>query len=82
MLSGARLAEERVEGVVAAADRLVARHLTVGLDAVLEAVQLPAGIAYLQTALADVDAEDFTLQTEKSLTIIINQLSIHKSYKY
>ena len=35
-------------------------HLTIGLDAVLEAVQLPAGITNLDTGLADVDGDDFT----------------------
>ena len=37
VLARARLREEGVEGVVAAADRLVRGHLAVGLDAVLEA---------------------------------------------
>jgi len=58
VLAGARLGEEGVEGVVAAADRLVRGHLAVGLDAMLEAVQLPAGIADLDTGLADVDGDD------------------------
>jgi hypothetical protein len=31
-----------------------------GLDAVLQAVQLPAGIAHLDTGLADVDGDDLT----------------------
>ena len=35
VLASARLREEGVEGVVAAADRVVSGHLTVGLDAVL-----------------------------------------------
>ena len=45
------LGEEGVERVVAAADRLVGRHLAVRLDAVLEAVELPAAITNLATAL-------------------------------
>mmetsp|Transcript_2757 Transcript_2757/g.8361 ORF Transcript_2757/g.8361 Transcript_2757/m.8361 type:complete len:472 (+) Transcript_2757:1024-2439(+) len=57
VLAGAGLREEGVERVVAAADRLVRRHLAVRLDAVLEAEQLPAGVAALDTALADVDAD-------------------------
>jgi hypothetical protein len=36
MLSGSGLREEGVEGVVAAADGLVRRHLTVRVDAMLE----------------------------------------------
>merc|ERR1719198_288885 len=60
VLARARLREEGVEGVVAAADGLVRGHLAVGLDAVLEAVELPAGVAHLDAALADVDADHFT----------------------
>merc|ERR1719460_1789635 len=45
VLARARLREEGVEGIVATADGLVRRHLAVRLDAVLEAVQLPAGVA-------------------------------------
>mmetsp|Transcript_15830 Transcript_15830/g.51540 ORF Transcript_15830/g.51540 Transcript_15830/m.51540 type:complete len:418 (+) Transcript_15830:301-1554(+) len=56
VLAGARLREEGVEGVVAAADGLVRGHLAVGLNAVLEAEELPAGVAALNAALADVDA--------------------------
>ena len=65
MLSGASLAEEGVEGVVAAADGLVGGHLTVGLDAVLQAVQLPACIADLDSGLPHVDGDALTLHTEK-----------------
>jgi hypothetical protein len=35
-------------------------HLTIGLDAVLEAVELPAGVADLDTGLADVDGDYLT----------------------
>ena len=68
MFAGAGLAEEGVEGVVAAADGLVGGHLTVGLDAVLQAVQLPAGIADLHTRLAHVDGNDLTLHTDGERT--------------
>jgi len=60
VLAGARLREEGVEGVVAAADGLVRGHLAVRLDAVLEAVKLPAGVADLDAALADVDGDALT----------------------
>ena len=60
VLAGARLREERVERVVAAPDRLVGRHLAVVLDPVLEAVELPAGIADLDSGLADVDRDALT----------------------
>ena len=51
MFSGAGLTEERVEGVITTADGLVAGHLSVRLDAVLQTVELPAGIANLDTGL-------------------------------
>merc|ERR1712086_98127 len=47
VLAGTSLGEEGVEGVIAATDGLVGGHLAVGLDAVLEAVEFPAGITSL-----------------------------------
>ena len=35
-------------------------HGAIGLDAVLEAVELPAGVADLDPGLADVDADDLS----------------------
>merc|ERR1712054_33379 len=55
VLAGAPMGEEGVERVITTADGLVGRHLAVRLDAVLEAVELPAGVTDLATALADVD---------------------------
>lgn len=55
VFAGASLREEGVEGVVATADRLVTGHLAVRLDAMLQTVQLPAGVADLHSGLADVD---------------------------
>ncbi|CAN8015864.1 unnamed protein product, partial [Ixodes persulcatus] len=46
--------EEGVEGVLPAAHQPVVRHLAVGLDAMLKAVKLPAGVADLHTRLAHV----------------------------
>ena len=63
VLAGAGLAEEGVEGVVTTANGLVGGHLAVRLDAVLQAVQFPAGIADLDTGLADVDGDALTLWT-------------------
>jgi len=71
VLAGSGLAEERVERVVASADRLVARHLTVGLDAMLQTVQLPAGIAHLHSGLADMHADALTLQTSSHTHSVI-----------
>jgi predicted TIM-barrel enzyme len=51
VLAGTSLREEGVEGVITTTDGLVGRHLTIRLDAVLEAVQLPATITSLHTSL-------------------------------
>merc|ERR1719487_952723 len=60
VLSSAGLGEEGVEGIVPAANGLVAWHLSIGLDAVLQAEQLPASVANLDAGLADVDAKSLT----------------------
>jgi len=62
VLAGARLAEEGVEGVVAPAESFVGGHLAVGLDAMLQAVQLPARVSYLHARLPDVHADAFPLK--------------------
>ena len=61
VFAGSSLTEERVERVVSSSDCLVARHLTIRLDAVLQTVQLPAGVAHLHSGLADMDADALTL---------------------
>jgi hypothetical protein len=60
MLASAGLGEEGVEGIIATANGLVARHLSVRLDAVLEAEKLPASIANLDATLSEVKAKDLT----------------------
>ena len=62
VFAGSSLAEECVEGVVSTSNGLVTRHLTIRLDAMLQTVQLPAGVAHLDSGLADMDADAFTLQ--------------------
>ena len=54
MLSSTGLRKERGEGVITTHE-LVGGHVSVGLDAMLEAVKLPAGIADLAAGLTDVD---------------------------
>ena len=61
MFPAVRLAEEGVERVFALADTLVIRHETVRLDVVLETEEFPACIAHLDTCLAHVHGNDFTL---------------------
>jgi predicted TIM-barrel enzyme len=60
VLPGSGFAEERIEGVVSTANGFVAGHLTIRLDTVLQAVQLPAGISHLHTSLTDMDRDAFT----------------------
>jgi len=60
VLASSGLAEERVEGVVSTPDGLVSWHLTIRLDAVLKAIQLPAGISDLDSGLANVYRDALT----------------------
>jgi len=60
MLSRSGLGEEGVERVITTTDRLVRWHLTIRLDAMLQAVQLPAGVTNLDTGLTNVDRNTFT----------------------
>ena len=62
VLSGASLTEEGVERVIATTDGLVAGHLTIRLDSVLQAVQLPAGVTDLASCLSNVYGDTFTLK--------------------
>ena len=68
MFASSSLTEEGVEGVVSSSNGLVAGHLTVRLDAVLQAVQLPACIAHLGTGLADMHRNTLTLWREETKT--------------
>ena len=62
MLAGTSLGEEGLEGVIPKG--LVGGHVTIGLDAMLQAVQLPASITNLDTGLN-------TGQCEKVLEMIL-----------
>jgi hypothetical protein len=55
MLTGTCLTEKCVECIISTANGLVTRHLSIRLDAVLETVKLPTGIADLNTGLANMD---------------------------
>ena len=55
VLPSSSLTEKGVEGVITSTDDLVAGHLSVRLDAMLQAVKLPAGIANLDASLTHVD---------------------------
>jgi hypothetical protein len=60
VLASTSLGKEGVERVIATADSLIGGHLSIRLDAVLEAVKLPASISGLDTSLTDVDRKTFT----------------------
>ena len=60
VLSSSSLAKEGVEGIVSSSDSLVGRHLSVRLNAVLQAVELPASVPDLDSRLSDVDRDTFT----------------------
>jgi len=55
VLASTSLGEEGVESIIATTDGLIGGHLTVRLDTVLEAEELPAGVTDLDTGLTDVD---------------------------
>ena len=59
VLAGTSLGEEGLEGVIPKG--LVGGHVTIGLDAMFKAVELPAGVSNLATGLADVDGDTLTL---------------------
>jgi len=59
VLASSSLAEEGVKRVITSAYGLVGGHLAIGLDAVLQAIELPAGISNLDSGLAHVDRDTF-----------------------
>ena len=69
VLAGTSLGEEGVESVVTTTDGLIGGHLTVRLNSVLEAEELPAGVTDLDTGLSDVDRNDFSHDDVKSLLV-------------
>jgi len=60
VLTSTSLGEEGVEGIIATTDGLIGGHLTIGLDAVFQTEQLPAGVTDLDTGLTDMKAQSFT----------------------
>jgi hypothetical protein len=60
VLTGTSLGEEGVESVITATDGLVGGHLTIRLDTVFQAKQLPAGVTDLDTGLTDVNTDSLT----------------------
>jgi hypothetical protein len=60
VLASTSLREEGVEGVITTTNSLVGRHLTIRLDTVLQAVELPTGVTSLDTSLANVNGQTFS----------------------
>ena len=55
MFSRPRLGKKRVEAIVGLTNRFIGRHLSVRLDPMFQAVQLPTSIAHLNASLADMN---------------------------
>ena len=71
MLSRTSFTKESIEGGVIASIGLIVRHKTIRLDTVLKAVQLPACIANLDSGLADMNGNDFTLKTKINVLLSV-----------
>ena len=65
VLAGGSLKEEGVEGIVMLVGLLFFEDLAVGPDVVLQTVQLPAGVADLHAALAQVNRDALPLCQNK-----------------
>ncbi len=63
MFASSSFTEEGVEGVISTSNGLVTGHLAIRLDSMLQTVQFPAGIANLDSGLANMDADTLTLWT-------------------
>jgi hypothetical protein len=57
VFTGTSLREKGVEGIVTATNGLVGRHLTIGLNTVLKAQQLPGGVTALDTSLSKMNSD-------------------------
>ena len=68
VLSGARLTKEGVESVISSTDGFIRGHLTIWLDAVLQTVELPAGIANLHPSLSNMNGDTLTLKEGEGMT--------------
>ena len=62
VLPSSSLTEEGVEGIISSSNGFVTGHLSVWLNPMLQTVELPAGIANLDSSLAHVDGDTLTLK--------------------
>lgn len=75
---GASLTEERIEGIISTTDSFITGHLAIWLNTVFKAIQLPAGIAHLNTGLASMDWDAFTLKKKSKIQLYKPNLSDYK----
>jgi hypothetical protein len=62
MFASSSLTEEGVEAVITSTNGLIRWHLSVRLNAMFQAVQLPTGIADLNSSLSNMDRDTLTLK--------------------
>jgi len=60
VFSSAGFAEESIEAVITTSNGFVRGHLAIRLNPVLKAIEFPAGIADLDSSLANMDGDTFT----------------------
>ena len=62
VFSGTSFREEGVEGIITTTNGLVTWHLSIRLDAVLQTIQLPTSISYLNSSLSHMDGDTLALK--------------------
>ena len=78
VLSSSSLGEKSVERVITSSNSLVRWHLAIGLNAVLQAVQLPAGITDLNASLSNVDRNTLPHVECKKIEKLLSRLGLVK----
>ena len=78
VLSSSSLREEGVESIITISDGLVRRHLTIRLDAMLQAVELPTGISDLTTGLSQMYRDALSLRNKWVIFQLIRVENIFK----
>lgn len=78
VLASSSFTEEGVETVVSTSYSFVRGHLTIRLDAMLQAVQLPAGVTNLDSSLSNVDRNTLTLYKKQKASISIHASTLVK----
>ena len=66
VLSCSSFAEKGVERIVSASNGLVARHLAIRLNSMLQAIQFPTSIANLHSGLSNVNWDALTLKEKEN----------------